>query len=200
MAIDPPCKLLFSEVVKQKNLSNTQITSEIADFLGSSFPGKDSDDLISLSTEDKQRFYSPWRFSIIINLIGKKFHYQYLKKKLIDLWKLKELFSLIDLGHEFYTVKLMEGDSQKRILQEGPWFVSRAYLSFRLQDSNFITHKLQIKSTAIWIRLSQLSTEYYDNSILHRVGRNIVTLLNIDACTSATIRGRYTRIYIQVPP
>lgn len=83
----------------------------------------DADDPIILSLKEKQRLYSLWKFSVNIKALGKKLHHQYLKR-LIDLWKLKESFPLIDLGLDYYIVKLSGIELQKRILQEGPWFVS----------------------------------------------------------------------------
>ncbi|PHT83567.1 hypothetical protein T459_12010 [Capsicum annuum] len=41
--------------------------------------------------------------------------------------------------------------------------------------------------------------EFYDSNMLQRVGRKIVWLRKIDAYTSATLRGRYARICVQVP-
>lgn len=51
-------------------------------------------------------------------------------------------------------------------------------------------------STAIWVHLPKLSTEFYDHQILAKVGRK---LIKTDACTSSTFRGRYVRICEQVP-
>ncbi|XP_019255047.1 PREDICTED: uncharacterized protein LOC109233621 [Nicotiana attenuata] len=56
-----------------------------------------------------------------------------------------------------------------------------------------------LTSTAIWIRLPQLPTEFYDKGILEKVGRKLGKLLKIDQCTSSTLRGHYARICIQVP-
>lgn len=37
---------------------------------------------IALSYEETQRLYTPWRFSLIIKLVGKRIAHQYLKSKL----------------------------------------------------------------------------------------------------------------------
>lgn len=52
---------------------------------------------------------------------------------------------------------------------------------------------------AIWLRILQLPMEYYDITILEKVGRKIGKLVKIDTCTSSALRGRYARIYDQVP-
>lgn len=102
-------------------------------------------------------------------------------------------------GSRYYTVKLNEEASQRRITQEGPWFVARSYLSVRIWEPNFVPNKSQIKSTAIWLILTQLPTEFYDALILKKVGKKIDRLLKVDTCTSSTLRGRNARICVQVP-
>lgn len=57
----------------------------------------------------------------------------------------------------------------------------------------------QFAHTTIWVRLSELPTEFYDMEILHKVGAKIGILLKIDTYTSTTSRGRYARLCIQVP-
>lgn len=49
------------------------------------------------------------------------------------------------------------------------------------------------------MRLPQLPIEFYDCILLRRIGNSIGTFVKIDACTSATLRGRYARLCVQIP-
>lgn len=75
----------------------------------------------------------------------------------------------------------------------GKFFTIREWVPSFVPDESTLTH------TAIWVRLPQLPIEYYDKSILEKVGQNQGNLLKIDACTSATLRGRYVNIFIEIP-
>lgn len=55
-----------------------------------------------------------------------------------------------------------------------------------------------ITDGAIWIRISYLPTNFYDRSILERVGSKLSDLLKVDTCTSAALCRSYARICIQV--
>lgn len=80
MAIGPPSKPLFSEMVRE-NPSFTYEPPSVTDL----FPPLDSEDQESstnLSPEEKMRIYAPWKHSVIIKLLGKKLRHQYFKKKL----------------------------------------------------------------------------------------------------------------------
>ncbi|PHU00825.1 hypothetical protein BC332_30612 [Capsicum chinense] len=86
-----------------------------------------------------------------------------------------------------------------KALHEGPWFVTGKFLSVRHWEPNFIPKEATQTHVAIWTRLPQLPIEFYDNCILERIGKHLGTLLKIDTCTSAVLRGVYARIFIQVP-
>ncbi|XP_019266876.1 PREDICTED: uncharacterized protein LOC109244270 [Nicotiana attenuata] len=110
-----------------------------------------------------------------------------------------EQLILIDLGWDFYIVKFSLEESMVKALHIGSWFISGNFLFVRKWEPKFVPQEATLTSTAIWIRLPQLPTEFYDKDILEKVGRKVGKLLNIDQFTSSTLRGRYARICIQVP-
>lgn len=65
---------------------------------------------IPLSLTDKLRLYSPWQHLIIIKLVGKRMGYLYLQNRLQNLWLLSEKISFIDLGKDYYLIKLTNSE------------------------------------------------------------------------------------------
>ncbi|XP_019224695.1 PREDICTED: uncharacterized protein LOC109206329 [Nicotiana attenuata] len=161
--------------------------------------GKHIEGSIPLSPEDKERLYKPWKFSVIIKVFKRKMPHHMLRSKLIDLWKPSEQLIFIDLGWDLFIVKFSLEESMVKALHLVPWFVSGHFLSVRKWEPKFVPQEATLTTTAIWIRLPQLRTEFYDTVILEKVGRKLGKLLKIDQCTSSTLRGRYARICIQVP-
>lgn len=49
------------------------------------------------------------------------------------------------------------------------------------------------------MRLSELPTEYYHQKTLEIIGNKMGRLIKMDICTSATLRGLYARICVEVP-
>ncbi|XP_019227688.1 PREDICTED: uncharacterized protein LOC109208978 [Nicotiana attenuata] len=154
---------------------------------------------ITLTVEDRNRMYTPWKFSVIIKLLGKRIPHQYLKEKITHLWKPTEIFPLTDLGHDFFIVKFSKEENMITALHSGPWFINGYFLSTRQWEPNFVAGKAKQIHTAIWVRLPQLPTEFYDGLILKKIGNSIGKLLKIDACTSSTLRGRYARLCVELP-
>ncbi|KAK4733789.1 hypothetical protein R3W88_008050 [Solanum pinnatisectum] len=135
---------------------------------------------------------------MIVKVFGKKITYTYLKNKLVDLWKPSEPLTLIDLGCEYFIAKFSNQASLHKALHEGPWFVAGNFLSVKKWEQNFVPDTSILTHTAIWARLPQLPTEFYDRQILEKVGEKLGSLLKIDTCTSAALRGHYAHICIQV--
>ncbi|KAF3653645.1 hypothetical protein FXO37_16861 [Capsicum annuum] len=146
---------------------------------------QDPEGVVNLSKKDKERIYAPWKFSVIVKAFNKKLAHNYLKIKLTKLWKLTEPLTLIDLGYDYYVDKFNNPEGK--------------FLSVRKWEPNFVPEEATQTHSAIWTRLPQLPTELYDRNILERIGNHFGTQLWIDVCTSATLRGRYARIYIQAP-
>lgn len=56
------------------------------------------------------------------------------------------------------------------VIHNGPWFINGFYLSIRKWHPNFVPFEATETITAIWLRLSELPTEYYDHTILSKIG------------------------------
>lgn len=123
MAIDNSEELAYLKILKGKEKVPNYSTS-LPD-LEASLSEHADNSAIDLSTEDKLSLYALWKFSVIIKRMRKSFNHEYLKKKLTDLWKLKETIILIDLGLSFFTIKFKDPTSQSIAIQGGPWLLPR---------------------------------------------------------------------------
>ncbi|XP_019253928.1 PREDICTED: uncharacterized protein LOC109232625 [Nicotiana attenuata] len=85
-----------------------------------------------------------------------------------------------------------------KVLAEGSWFVIGHFISIWKWEPNFLLAESKLAITTIWMRLPQLSTEFYDRAFLEKMENRVGKLLKIDTCTSTTLRERYARICVQV--
>ncbi|XP_070003068.1 uncharacterized protein [Nicotiana sylvestris] len=154
---------------------------------------------IQLLEEDQARIYQPWKFSLIIKLIGKRIQHHILKKKIQEAWKIIKNFPLIDLGADYYITKFKCQEHMVKVLNAGPWFIFGHFLSIQRWKPKFVATEVKSSLTAIWIRLPQLPTEFCDEIILAKIGNAIGKLLKVDVCTSSTLRGRYAILCIELP-
>lgn len=83
-------------------------------------------------------------------------------------------------------------------LQKGPWFINGAFLLVQKWHPNFVASTATESYLAIWVRLLELPIEYYNHTILSKIGGKLGKLGKTDICTSTTLRGRYVRICVEV--
>lgn len=86
-----------------------------------------------------------------------------------------------------------------KVLQNGPCFINDFFLSVQKWVPNLVAKKAQQSYNVVQVKLPQLPIEFYDGIILAKIGNSIGELLKVDACTSATLRERYSRLYVNLP-
>lgn len=75
---------------------------------------------IGMIREEKWRVRQPWWKSLIVKLVGRYIGYHYLWCRIQALWRKSVELLLIDLGNEFYIVKLFVQEEYERAMTEGP--------------------------------------------------------------------------------
>ncbi|KAG5219090.1 receptor protein [Salix suchowensis] len=160
----------------------------------------DEDDcpVIKLTAEEKKRIRAPWKQTLIIKLMGRRVGYMFLIQRLKYMWKLRGDFTLTDLGNEFYLAKFANTEDRAHVLFEGPWMVADHYLTVRTWHPNFDPFEASIDKVAVWVRLPDLAMEYYDSTVLWKIGDNIGKTLKIDRATSVGSRGKFARLCVEV--
>lgn len=79
-----------------------------------------------------------------------------------------------------------------------PWMIADHYLTARQWHLSFDPFEAIIEKVAVWVRLPDLEMEYYDISVLWKIGNHIDRNLKIDRATSIGTRGNYARICVEV--
>ncbi|KAM3204447.1 hypothetical protein P3L10_027856 [Capsicum annuum] len=89
MEEDPPKKMSYKEANEEHPGLDLGNVEALLNFKNLKTSTVDSDgNPIQLTDEDKQRLYSPWKRSVILKCVGRRLNHQYLRSKLMDLWKL----------------------------------------------------------------------------------------------------------------
>uniref|UniRef100_A0A2N9HWM2 CCHC-type domain-containing protein n=1 Tax=Fagus sylvatica TaxID=28930 RepID=A0A2N9HWM2_FAGSY len=153
---------------------------------------------ILLSKEEKLRIQAPWRSALIIKAIRKSVGFKYMDFKIRSLWKPQGDMQIIDLGLDFFLIRLKLSDDYWNVVNGGPWFIKQQFLSVRCWSPGFCPSEAKITTIAVWIRLPELPIELYDSELLRRIGNQLGKILKIDARTADSERGRYAHICIQI--
>lgn len=154
--------------------------------------------VISLSKEEKVRLRRPWQNALIIKLFDRRMRYEDLIRRLKLKWSLKGEISLTDVGCAYYVVRFTSLEDYSFVLTQGPWTINESYLTIRKWIPNFIPDEEPIKVLTAWVRIPNLSVEYFDKQFLMKIGAKIGRVIKIDKHTESMSRGQYIRLCIEV--
>lgn len=63
---------------------------------------------------------------------------------------------------------------------------------------NFYPSKASLEKVAVWVQLSGLPIEYYDERVLKALGNKIGKTVKVDKTTLRQDRGKYARMCVEV--
>nr|KYP39534.1 LINE-1 reverse transcriptase isogeny [Cajanus cajan] len=153
---------------------------------------------ITVTREEFEEWCSPWRNSLIINVLGKRISYRSLENKIQREWAKAGLVRMVDLSQEFYLVQFAAEEDYKHALFEGPWMIADHYIVVQRWRPFFTFTATQTRRIAAWIRIPGLPIELFNDRFLWRVGSKLGTMLKIDKLTSIQSRGRFARICVEI--
>ena len=154
--------------------------------------------MLKLSKEEKRRIREPWGQAIIVKTFGRNVGFLYLSYRLRSMWKPVGRMDIIDLKHDFFLIKFNLKIDLDDVLKGGPWFVGQHFLAIRQWELEFKALRVLCSSIAVWIRLPDLPIEFYDPTILKKIGSTIGPVLRIDSHTINGERGLFARLCIQI--
>lgn len=114
------------------------------------------------------------------------------------MWSLKGEIALTDVGCAFYVVRFTSMEDYDFVMTQGPWMIGDSYLTIQKWVPNFVPDEEPICTLTTWVRIPNLSVEYFDKKFLHRIGENIGKVVRINKNTESMDRGQYISFYIEV--
>ena len=153
---------------------------------------------IGLNREEKLRIRAPWALSLIVKTFGRNVGFMFLSTKTRSLWNPVGRMDCIDIGHDCFLIKFELQLDLDNVLKGGLWFVGQHFLAIRQWEPDFRPSLATFSSTAVWVRFLELPLEYYELSLLKKMGSAIGLILRFDSHTVNGVQGRYARLCIQV--
>ncbi|XP_021737773.1 uncharacterized protein LOC110704291 [Chenopodium quinoa] len=114
------------------------------------------------------------------------------KRRLRRPWKDALIIKLFDKRLSYEVL------DYEYVLTKGPWMIGDSYLTIRKWKPNVIFDEEPIKKLTAWVRIPQLSVEYFDKQFLFKIGSKIGKVIKIDRNTESKYCGQYVRFCIEV--
>lgn len=124
---------------------------------------KEGSAFVPISSDDKKCIYQRWVKVLIVKVYGKTVGYNFLKRKLHNLWKPSEDLNIIDLGKDSFLIDFKHCENYSKAIHGGLWFIGGHFIAIRQWEPAFKPSSATFSFTALWIELPGLPSEFYDH-------------------------------------
>ncbi|KAF7844395.1 reverse transcriptase [Senna tora] len=156
---------------------------------------------------EKEMIAKPWENALIIRLWGKVLDQAGLSHKISEIWKLKLVPQLINIGLGFFVVIPGCAEDKWKALLAGITFIDGHFLYVKPWIPCFNpSNALQEVFSPVWIKMNNLPIEFFNPKVLVRIGNAVGSFLGMDEPTHSLTLARYARICVlidlrkQIPP
>ncbi|XP_026396104.1 uncharacterized protein LOC113290735 [Papaver somniferum] len=112
-------------------------------------------------------------------------------------WKLIGECKLIPLGRGFFTIKL-DNATNRNYIKSQVWEVTDQILKVRNWVYNFRPTSKRTSNAFVWVRFPGLGLEFWSESILFKICKEIGTPIKIDEATTKYDVGYYANVLVEV--
>ncbi|CAN1821686.1 hypothetical protein LINPERHAP1_LOCUS29622 [Linum perenne] len=151
---------------------------------------------IHFSEEEITKFYKPWSKTLVVRVLEKSFAYPALKCRLESLWVKIGHVQVSDLSNEFFLVQFSSVNDYHRAAFAAPWKMFDYYITVACWTPGF--NEDPVKKILTWVQLPKLSIQFFNHTMVNRIGNHMSKTIRMDLATSEGARGRYARVCVEV--
>lgn len=122
--------------------------------------------VIPFFDEELALWSSPWKNTLVVNVLRKKVNFRIIENKLNRSWMKNGGIHIIDMYDGYYQIVFKSEDDYKHALFEGPWMVADHYLIVQRWRPLFLMNVQKTQRVAVWIRIPRLPIERYNETFL----------------------------------
>ncbi|KAL8548210.1 hypothetical protein ACS0TY_007508 [Phlomoides rotata] len=121
-------------------------------------------------------------------------------KWLNDIWDTAATWTLIPIGEGYYNILFNSPEDRERILAKQTWVVKPGILRLQRWVLDFNPYRVNTSIAHVWIRISELSLEYWNVHILTTLASAIGSVIKIDDRTTSKPIGHFARVFGGIRP
>lgn len=126
-----------------------------------------------MTCEEMIEVRRPWWNSLIMKLVGRSIGCHYLWCHIQSMWRTQSEPLLIDLGNDYFIVKLGGRTEYECALSEGTWLIGDDYLHVQCWKPIFVAELVEITSLAVWVHFPTLHVEFFTEKWLRIIGNQL---------------------------
>lgn len=87
--------------------------------------------VVTLNLDTSMAVWAKWIHTLIMKVFGRTVGFHYLHSKVMSLWKLVGRLDCVDLGKDFFLIRVGLIEDYENVIRGGPWFIGKHFLTIR---------------------------------------------------------------------
>lgn len=105
---------------------------------------------------------------------------------------------LIPLGRGYFHLQFDSLEDRERVWAKGTWNIKPGIIRLQRWTPDLNPYRIRTSVAQLWIRIYELSLEYWHPSIILGIARAVGKPLKIDDRSLSGIYGHYVRVLVEV--
>lgn len=105
-------------------------------------------------------------------------------------------WSLISLGKGYFNIQFVSMEEREAVWKKGSWAVKPGILRLQRWVPDFNPYK--VRTSVAWVRIYELSIEYWHPSVIFGIARALGTPVKIDDLSLNGMFGHYVRVLVDI--
>ncbi|XP_031106163.1 uncharacterized protein LOC116010794 [Ipomoea triloba] len=153
---------------------------------------------VTYPKELQREWCHEWRRAIIVKYLGKYIIFNVMNNRLPSIWGLQGRVHLMDIGYNCFVARFENKQDYLHVLLDGPWKIFDNYIATQRSELEFKPKTTKIAKMAVWVRLPDLSVEYFRDDAIKHILENVGKPLKLDHTTMARERGKFARAAVEI--
>nr|XP_025647686.1 uncharacterized protein LOC112742662 [Arachis hypogaea] len=153
---------------------------------------------VTFTEEAKEILAEPYKNAIVIKVLGKNFSYTAITHRLKGVWRTKGGYEVLDVDFGYFLVKFDLLEDREKVLLGGPWMITGSYVAVKPWSSSFRPCENTFGSTMVWIRITGLNINCYQERAMKMIASAVGKPIRIDLATKSAEREKYARACVQI--
>ncbi|KAJ4827037.1 hypothetical protein Tsubulata_016312 [Turnera subulata] len=158
----------------------------------------DGEEIVELSDAFKARLEKPWKFAVVVKLLGRTIGYRALHLRIQSLWKPTGPFKIIDMENNYFVVRFWDQDDFYHALLDGPWTIYGNALSVQPWHHSFRASTNQVSRAVVWIEFPDFPLDRYHTRVLTMLGNRVGSTVKVDINTENPSRAKFAKVAVVV--
>lgn len=121
-----------------------------------------------------------------------------LQQHLHSVWNIQHSWRMVSLGKGYYNFQFDSEEDRNKVWFKNNWILKSGILRLQQWVPDFNPYKIKSTVVQVWVRIYELSLEYWHYPIIMGIAKSVGNPIKIDENSMSGMYGHYVRVLVEM--